>query len=208
MGTMGTCCSRRCVLPALVFGRVRWLFTVRSGLRGQGEFGAALSQLWWAKEPVKRVLGLFPQLLPEGLSLQYVDSTFDAALLASPHSWFVWFVDRTSYPVPMPQLAGEPLAEALQALIPFLEKQRERVRVVLFVMLQLWTVFCLQETCRVSSCPQPLTNYLQASPTTMMKKMEMAWCRGPRSFLAVDRGGVVVPLVSCFPPRCWWTRCL
>ena len=41
-------------------------------LFAQGEFHGALSQLWWAAEPVKRVLGLFPQLLPEGLTLQYV----------------------------------------------------------------------------------------------------------------------------------------
>lgn len=37
----------------------------------QGDFNRALTQLWWAREPVKRCLGLFPQLLPEGLRLKY-----------------------------------------------------------------------------------------------------------------------------------------
>lgn len=102
-------------------------------LFAQGEFHGALSQLWWAAEPVKRVLGLFPQLLPEGLTLQYVYAlevygctnvllpthvVLSRVLLCGP---------RTSYPVNMPHLAGAALAEALQALIPYLEKQRERL---------------------------------------------------------------------------------
>lgn len=72
-------------------------------LFSEGRFPQSLAQLDAAQEPLKRTLGLFPRLLPTGVSLS------------------------TSYPVNMPELRGEPFREALAALIPYLQKQRKRL---------------------------------------------------------------------------------
>ncbi len=72
-------------------------------LFSQLQFDAALKQFHRAGTDVRRVLGLFPELLPHGTP-----------------------VDEFEYPVPVPRLEADSLQQALRALIPFLNDFRDR----------------------------------------------------------------------------------
>jgi len=73
-------------------------------LFARGDFKTSLHHLANAREPVSRVLSLFPQLLPS------------------------WFHRRAAFPVRMPLLLDHMLAEAIRPLIPYLHSQRRRLR--------------------------------------------------------------------------------